>query len=63
MNVTTQMYHLPDMAELGKSANVGIMKANFLGPAYDASGEIEQRSNALLQASGIDIDKKVIRYS
>ena len=58
-NVTTQM-SFPDMAELGKSANVGIMKSNFLGPAYDASGEIEQRSNALLQASGIDIDKEVI---
>ena len=58
-NVTTQM-SFPDMAELGKSANVGIMKSNFLGPAYDASGEIENRSNALLQASGVDINKKVL---
>ena len=59
-NEITTPVSLPDMAALGKSANVGIMKSNFLGPAYDASGEIEQRSNALLQASGIDIDKEVI---
>ena len=59
-NEFTAPVSLPDMAELGKSANVGIMKSNFLGPAYDASGEIEQRSNALLQASGIDIDKEVM---
>ena len=59
-NEITAPVSLPDMAELGKSANVGIMKSNFLGPAYDASGEIEQRSNALLQASGIDIDKEVM---
>ena len=59
-NEITTPVSLPDMAALGKSANVGIMKSNFLGPAYDASGEIEQRSNALLQASGIDINKKVM---
>tara|TARA_R110000787_G_scaffold53388_1_gene125154 strand:+ start:2565 stop:4010 length:1446 start_codon:yes stop_codon:yes gene_type:complete len=59
-NDITAPVSLPDMAALGQSANVGIMKSNFFGPAYDASGEIEQRSNALLQASGIDINKKVM---
>ena len=55
-SITTPMV-LPDMKKLGESANVGIMKANFLGPAYKASDEISERAGALLMARGVDINK------
>jgi len=51
---------LPNMKKLGESANVGFMKSNWFGPASDASSEIETRSNALLEASGIDINERVL---
>ena len=58
-NITTPVT-IPNMKELGKSANVGFMKSNWFGPSSDASGEIETRSNALLVASGIDINERVL---
>ena len=58
-NITTPMT-IPNMKKLGESANVGFMKSNWFGPASDASNEIEKRSNALLQASGIDINERVL---
>ena len=58
-NITTPVT-IPNMKELGKSANVGFMKSNWFGPSSDASGEIETRSNALLAASGIDINERVL---
>jgi len=45
-----------DMSQLGDSANVGFMKANFFGGAQDSSTEIETRSDALLKAAGVDIE-------
>ena len=58
-NITTPMT-IPNMKKLGESANVGFMKSNWFGPASDSSNEIEKRSNALLQASGIDINERVL---
>jgi len=51
---------MPDISELGKSAPVGFMKSNFLGPAQDASSEITTRAEALIKARGIDINEQTI---
>lgn len=51
---------IPDISELGKSAPVGFMKSNFLGPAQDAGGEIKTRAEALIKARGIDINEETI---
>jgi len=48
-----------DMSQLGDSANVGFMKANFFGGAQDSSKEIETRSSALLKAAGVDIESSL----
>jgi hypothetical protein len=51
---------IPDTSALGESANVGFMKANFLGPARDSSSEISTRAEALIKARGIDINEQTI---
>jgi hypothetical protein len=51
---------MPDISELGKSAPVGFMKSNFLGPAQDASSEITTRAEALIKARGIDVNEQTI---
>jgi hypothetical protein len=51
---------MPDITELGKSAPVGFMKSNFLGPAQDASSEITTRAEALIKARGIDVNEQTI---
>ena len=48
-----------DMSQLGDSANVGFMKANFFGGAQDSSKEIETRSSALLKAAGVDVESSL----
>ena len=51
---------IPNTSALGESANVGFMKANFLGPARDSSSEISTRAEALIKARGIDINEQTI---
>ena len=51
---------IPNASELGESANVGFMKANFFGPARDSSSEITTRAEALIKARGIDIKEETI---
>ena len=45
-----------DMSQLGDSANVGFMKANFFGGAQDSTKEIKTRTDAMLKAAGVDMD-------
>tara|TARA_R110001606_G_scaffold389386_1_gene555481 strand:- start:1476 stop:2894 length:1419 start_codon:yes stop_codon:yes gene_type:complete len=51
---------IPDTSALGESANVGFMKANFLGAARDSSSEISTRAEALIKARGIDVNEQTI---
>ena len=51
---------MPDVSALGESANVGIMKSNFLGSGGNTGSEISSRAEALIKARGIDIDEQTI---